>query len=216
MRVRWGLWALAALVGIGAGIGLIVFRSSSPTRAASSGPPIDGPAATWAAGVRPAPAFRLVDQNGQPVSLAGQRGRPVLVTFIDPLCRNLCPIEAQRLDTAVRSLPAAMRPAILAVSVNVYGNARANLVQDVSHWRLVPEWRWAVGSAPQLGRVWKSYGIGVSVATKTIAGVTVHNITHTEAAYLVDGSGDERALFVWPFTAADVEHSLRQLAAARS
>ena len=44
------------------------------------------------------------------------------------------------------------------------------------------------------------------------AGITVHEITHTEAAYVVDGSGYERALFVWPFTTADVEQSLRALA----
>jgi len=215
-RMRWALWAAAALLGIVAGVALVALRSSSPPPAAQPEPPVGGPATTWAAGMRPAPAFRLVDQNEQPVSLAAQHGRPVIVTFIDPLCRNLCPLEAQRLDAAVRSLPANVRPAVLAVSVNVYGNARANLLQDVSKWRLVPQWRWAVGTGSQLARVWRDYGVGVQVTTKTIAGVTVHEITHTEAAYLVDRSGHERALFLWPFTAADVERSLRQLAAEGS
>ena len=40
--------------------------------------------------------------------------------------------------------------------------------------------------ARQLAAVWKHYGIGVSVTTKTLAGVTVRNIVHTEAAYLID------------------------------
>ena len=66
------------------------------------------PAMTWAKGTRRAPDFRLTDQNGKPLSLHSLRGRPVLVTFIDPLCRNLCPLEAQVLNDVVRRL----RPAI--------------------------------------------------------------------------------------------------------
>jgi cytochrome oxidase Cu insertion factor (SCO1/SenC/PrrC family) len=213
-RLRWLIWATVALAGIGAGVALVVLRSSSPTASPAGERVIGGPAATWAAGVRRAPALRLVDENGRPVSLAAQRGRPVIVTFIDPLCRNFCPLEAKRLDTAVRSLPRAERPAILAVSVNVYGNSRANLEQDVRKWRVAPQWSWAVGTPTRLARVWKAYDVGVLVATKKVAGVTVHEITHTEAAYIVDGAGDERALFLWPFTAADVEQSLRQLALA--
>lgn len=169
------------------------------------------PPVSWAAGKRRAPGFQLVDQAGRRVSLAGYRGRPVIVTFIDPLCRNFCPLEAKQLNELVRGLPSRSRPAILAVSVNVYGNARANLLQDVAKWRLVPQWRWAVGSSRQLARVWRGYQIGVLVTTKKIAGVTVHEITHTEAAFVVDGRGYERALFLWPFQAQDVLAALRRL-----
>ena len=170
----------------------------------------------WAAGTRRAPDFRLVDQSGRQVSLAAYRGRPVIVTFIDPLCRNFCPLEAKQLNELVRRLPPRSRPGIVAVSVNVYGNARSNLVQDVAKWRLVPQWRWAVGSAGQLTRVWRRYRIGVLVTSKRVAGVRVHEISHTEAAYVVDGSGYERALFMWPFRAGDVLAVLRRLAPSPS
>lgn len=153
----------------------------------------------------------LRDQQGQPVSIAQFHGRPVIVTFIDPLCRNFCPLEAKQLNLVVNSLPASSRPAVVAVSVNIYGNARANLLQDVAHWQLGPEWRWGVGSPAQLARVWKNYGVGVLVTTKTIKGVTVHNVTHTEGAYLIDATGHERALFLWPYAAADVKHALAQI-----
>jgi len=46
--------------------------------------------------------------------------------------------------------------------------------------------------------------------------VTVHEITHTEGAFVVDGTGHERALFLWPFRAADVTDSLRTLAGSSS
>lgn len=169
---------------------------------------------SWPAGKRPAPNFRLEDQHGKPVSIAAFHGRPLIVTFIDPLCRNFCPLEAAQLDDLVRRLPAGQRPGIVAVSVNVYGNARANLMQDVAKWRLGPEWRWAIGSPKQLSSVWRRYEIGVQVVTKRIAGTTIHEVGHTEAAYLIDGRGYERALFLWPFAAGDVRAALGRLAAS--
>jgi protein SCO1 len=205
--MRWVLWGAAALVGIGAGVGLAVVRSSSPSSTVAT----SGPATSWAAGEKRAPTFRLSDQDGNAVSLAAYRGRPVIVTFIDPLCRNYCPTEAARLEDVVRSLPTASRPAIVAVSVNVKGNARPYLVQDIHKWRLGPSWRWGVGEPSALASVWRKYGIGVLVTRKTIAGVTVDEVTHTEAAYVIDAEGFERALYLWPFTAADVRSTLSQL-----
>jgi cytochrome oxidase Cu insertion factor (SCO1/SenC/PrrC family) len=166
---------------------------------------------TWATGRKRAPDFRLSDQAGRRVSLGAYRGRPVIVTFIDPLCRNFCPLEAKQLNDLVAELPSRSRPGIVAVSVNVYGNARANLLQDVTRWRLVSQWRWAIGSSRELASVWRRYEIGVLVTTKKIAGVTVHEISHTEAAYVIDGRGYERALFLWPFRAKDVLAVLRHL-----
>jgi cytochrome oxidase Cu insertion factor (SCO1/SenC/PrrC family) len=93
----------------------------------------------------------------------------------------------------------------------VYANARADLLQDVREWHLVPQWRWAVGRPSVLAAVWKRYKIGVSVVTKRIAGTTIHYITHTEGAYVIDASGHERALFLWPFYPQDVQRVLRQL-----
>jgi len=205
--MRWVLWGAAAVVGIGAGVGLAVVRSSSPSSTVAT----SGPATAWAAGERRAPAFRLSDQNGNAVSLAAFPGRPVIVTFIDPLCRNYCPTEAARLDTLARSMPAASRPAIVAVSVNVKGNARRYLVQDIHNWRLGSSWRWGIGAPGTLESVWRKYGIGVLVTRKKIAGVTVDEVTHTEAAYIVDAEGFERALYLWPFTGADVRSTLSQL-----
>lgn len=210
----WVAVAALAVLGIVLVLLLQTRRSSPPVSAAAGSVGTENaepPVATWRAGVRPAPGFQLVDQSGRRVSLAAYRGRPVVVTFIDPLCRNFCPLEAKQLNEMVRSLPAGSRPAILAVSVNVYGDGRANLLQDVSKWNLVPQWRWAIGNGAQLAQVWRRYQIGVLVSTKKIAGVTVHEITHTEGAYVVDRRGDERALFLWPFRSRDVLTVLRQL-----
>jgi cytochrome oxidase Cu insertion factor (SCO1/SenC/PrrC family) len=133
------------------------------------------------------------------------------VTFIDPLCRDYCPIEAQRLVDVGRAFPAGAKPAIVAVSVNVFGNARSNLLLDARKWRLTPEWRWAVGRSAELARVWRRYHVQVLVSTRKVAGVTVHRIGHTEAAYVIDAEGYQRALFLWPYRADGVVRTLRGL-----
>jgi len=211
VRLRWVLWGAVLVVGVAAGAAIFALRPSQPAAVSSGEIGAGGPGVSWAAGAKRAPGFALTDQAGKPVSLAAYRGRPVIVTFIDPLCRNLCPLEAKVLNDVVHGLPAASRPAILAVSTNVYANARANLLQDESKWQLVPQWRWAVGGSAQLASVWKKYQVQVLVTTKKIAGVTVHEITHTEAAFIVDAAGYLRALYLYPFRAQDVEHTLRSL-----
>ena len=213
IRFRWALPGLAVLiVAVAAPILIITkLRHVGEALGVPAGSVVTPPPFSWPAGRRVAPTFVLRDQDGRRVSVAAYRGRPVIVTFIDPLCRNLCPLEAKVLNDVVSRMPARRRPEILAVSVDVYANARANLLQDVRKWELVPQWRWAVGQAAQLAAVWKRYEIGVSVTTKRIAGTTINYITHTEAAYIIDGTGHERALFVWPFYPQDVQRTLQQL-----
>ena len=212
-RLRWLVLLGALIVGIGIGTAVAVLRPARSAPAslssAASGPPV-----TWPAGKKVAPGFTLRSQNGAPISLKQFGGRPVILTFIDPLCRNLCPLEAKTLDRVVAQMPAAQRPAIVAVSVNKYADARTNLLLDKTKWSLPSNWHWAVGAPAALARVWKAYAIGVSVATRTIAGIRVHRITHTEAAYLIDPRGYERALYLYPFRAQDVEHSLGSIAGA--
>jgi cytochrome oxidase Cu insertion factor (SCO1/SenC/PrrC family) len=210
VALRWAIPAVGALFVVAVAVSIAALRRSSP--GVSTASLVTPPPFSWPPGRRIAPDFALRDQSGRAVSVSAFRGRPVIVTFIDPLCRNLCPLEAQVLNQAEAHMPASRRPVILAVSVDVYASTRADLLQDVREWRLVPQWRWAVGRPDQLATVWKRYAIGVSVVTKRIARTTIHYITHTEAAYIIDRSGHQRALFLWPFYPQDVERELQRLA----
>ena len=200
-------------MGIGAGVLIARATASKPSVVHAPPAPV-GPEATWAAGARPAPDFSLTDQKGKPVSIARFRGRPVIVTFIDPLCRSLCPLEARILERASSRLPVAQRPAIVSVSVNRFGNARRYLLQDVGKWGLHSGWYWAVGPGAALAKVWRAYQIGVRDLPQTVDGVTVHNIEHTEASYIVDAKGDVRALLLYPFTVADVTGAVTRFGGA--
>ena len=196
-ELRWAVPGLVVLCGVAVAAPILAAghsrRSSAPT-AYSAVSLVSPPASSWGVGDRRAPDFSLRDQDGRPVSVAANRGHPVIVTFVDPLCRNFCPLEAQVLNQMERQIPAAHRPVILSVSVDVYANARRYLLQDDREWRLVPEWRWAVGHPADLAAVWNSYRIGVKVKTWRINGTVTYRIDHTEAAYVLDASGHERAL----------------------
>lgn len=222
----WVRFAVPALVLLAAGdvallaLGPTSRRShaavSASTALADAGPSgpeseSEGVPMTLPGGARPAPSFSLSDQDGDPVSPASYRGRPLIITFIDPLCRELCPLAARVLSKVGRELPPSERPEVLAVSVNIYGDARANLLEDFSKWGLTSQWHWAVGSPRELAAVWKRYYAEVDVTTKRIAGTTVHYLTHSEMAYVIDAKGDERYLFLWPYGAARVEAAIRSL-----
>lgn len=217
-RTRWltvALVATAAVVGTGVGIGVAIAQGEGSSSNVEPTAPPD-PGVTFPAGTRRAPDFELHDQAGRAIGLRSLRGRPVVLAFIDPVCRNLCPFEAKVLNEATRSLPAGERPTIVAVSVNPWNQTPADLRLDAKRWRLVPQWRWALAGYAALAKVWQRYAIGVRVKTKTLAGVTVHQVDHTEAAYVIDPDGFERSLFIYPYRSEDVVSAVRRLSSGRS
>ena len=213
--VRWFLWGIPLALGVAIALLVTFFvlgnGSGASTALDASGQQVlgakGGPATTWKAGAKLAPRFSLDDANGLPISLQRFHGRPVILTFIDPLCTTFCPLEAAVLDRVLARLPAAQRPAIVAVSVNRLGDNQKAYRHDARKWKLTKAWHWAVGAQPALQHVWRDYSIGVTVDPKT------KDVSHTEAVYLVDANGYQRALYLWPFNAADL---LRGLSSLRS
>lgn len=212
---RWLLWGAALLAGVAVGVAIGVVRSSHRTAAPPAGIAPARPVETWAAGEKVAPGFALHDEAGKPVSLAAFRGRALLLTFMDPQCTDFCPVEARMIDAALARLPAAERPTVIAVSVNLWGNAPSILRKDERDWKMTSAWHWAVGSARQLRKAWADYEIAVADSPTTANGVRTHEITHTEATFVIDRKGYQRAIYLWPFRAADLARSVRTLTATR-
>ena len=204
-----GLVVVVAAVADARSFGYLHWRSSSP-----AAPLAPAKGITWPARRRRAPPFVLRDQNGRPVTPRAGGSSLTILAFVDPVCRQLCPLEAAVLGNVERALPAATRPAIVAVSVNPWGNAHANLIGDIRKWRTGPSWRWAVGPRTQLERVWRSYQVGVLAKDVHVAGTTVHEMSHDEMIYIVDGSGYERVVWPWPFTATELMDSIHRLQAS--
>jgi cytochrome oxidase Cu insertion factor (SCO1/SenC/PrrC family) len=102
-RARLGVLAVALAAAGGIALGLIIHAVAGSARGGLELPAMHGQA-SWEAGERRAPPFSLRDQDGIPVSLAVQRGRPVLLTFLDFRCHDQCPLAGRELGTMLRGM----------------------------------------------------------------------------------------------------------------
>lgn len=138
-----------------------------------------------------APNIRLTDQFHRRVNLAAFRGRPVVLTFLESHCRATCPLVAEKLREAVRSLgPAGRQVAILAVSVDP-GSDTISAVRRFSRAHgMLHRWHYLTGSRHALARIWRAYYI--YAAPKGASAALTQ--AHTSATYLIDRQGRERVL----------------------
>lgn len=202
-RIAGLVIALAALAGVGLGVGLhrLVDGSSAQARSPLQ---VRGQA-VWPEGRRPAPNFSLRDSDGHLFSLASLRGRPVVLTFMDSHCHQECPLEGRALAAAFRMVPSSERPVVVAVSVNPWQDTPASARSAMKRFGLASfQWRWLLGSKARLEPVWRKYRIEVRR--------TKGEVEHTVALYLIDARGFERAGMVYPFLPTWVSTDLNTLA----
>src|ERR1700744_6703335 len=87
-------------------LGAIVFVVLTDHRSEDTQPAtrsaFDGP--RMPAHLRP-PDFTLTDQDGRRVSLAADRGKVVVLTFIHSLCHDTCPFMVEQIKGALNDLP---------------------------------------------------------------------------------------------------------------
>jgi len=205
-RFAVGAVTIAALTGVALGIGLHQAGSGS----SGKGPDqrLDGQA-IWPAGLRRAPDFSLPDQSGGLFSLASTRGRSVVLMFMDSHCRQECPLEGRALSAALRQVPNGQLPLVVVVSVNPWEDTPASAHRAIERFGLASfDWRWLLGSKKRLEPVWRRFRIDVRRA----AG----DIEHSDALYLIDPRGFERAGMVYPFLPSWVSNDLMTLAAEGS
>ena len=106
------------------------------------------------------PALQLTDQAGHIVSLRAWPGRVVVLTFLDPINAEACPIIAGQIAAADRALGGqSRRVEFVAVVANpVYrGLAAVRAFDAEQHLVGLPNWVFLTGSLPQLERVWTAF-----------------------------------------------------------
>jgi protein SCO1/2 len=155
---------------------------------------------------RAAPPIALHDASGRPVTLAGQRGRFVLVTFIYTHCPDVCPLITQNLNAALRVIgpTARSRVRVLAVSVDPVGDTPKAVRAYAREKHLLPQFRYLIGSRAELRRVWKAWHVQ-AVETKPDL------VDHVAYTALIDTKGKERVLYDASVRATQVVHDLRVL-----
>jgi cytochrome oxidase Cu insertion factor (SCO1/SenC/PrrC family) len=159
----------------------------------------------WAPGARPAPDFVLRDVGGRMVSLSQQRGRVLLLTFLDSACKLTCPVEGVELSQALRGFGRSSPLTLIVVSVQPGADTAASVRSVVSGWGgWQTDWHWLVGSGDgALEQVWDEYGISVAEEQGTVQ--------HSSDLFLIDGQGYERAGFAAPFLVRPVAQSIEDL-----
>jgi protein SCO1/2 len=159
---------------------------------------------------RVAPPIALHDAAGRPVSLAGQRGRFVLVTFIYVNCPDVCPLIAQNLNSALRRLGSERKDVrVLAVSVDPRGDTAAAVRRYATQRNLLPEFRYLIGSRAALRKTWAAWHVLAVQRSPAL-------VDHVAYTALIDRRGKQRVLYDSQVKARQVLHDLRVLMRTRN
>jgi len=137
-----------------------------------------------------APAFQLTDQDGRPASLAGLRGKVVLLTFLDPVCTSDCPLIAQEFRASDQILGnAAGDVELVAIVANpIYLSAAYTRAFDQQEGlTALPNWLYLTGTLGQLQQAWRNYSVAADLLP---AGGM---IAHSDVAFVIDASGHIRS-----------------------
>jgi protein SCO1/2 len=196
--------AAAAVVGVLLGVGLHALTDgTSSERGGWPVAQVRGQA-VWPEGLRRAPDFSLDDSNSKRFTLASLQGEPAVITFMDSRCHQVCPLVGRALAAGLDQVPRADRPMVIAVSVNPWEDTPGSARRAMKRFGLAGfRWRWLLGTKAQLAPVWRKYHIQVRRTTG--------DIEHTDALYLVDSRGFERAGMVYPFLPTWVATDLKTL-----
>ena len=137
----------------------------------------------------PAPTFKLVDQNGQAVSLNQFHGKVVILSFDDSECATVCPITTTAMLDAKAMLGAAGHDVQL---LGIDANPKSTSLEDVASYTevhgMVGQWDFLTGTLPQLRRVWKDYSITAEIDKSLV--------DHTPATFVIGRTGRLVKLFL--------------------
>ncbi|HZT97824.1 MAG TPA: redoxin domain-containing protein [Chloroflexota bacterium] len=137
---------------------------------------------------KPAPAFRLLDQNGHPVNPRATTTRVTVVTFFYTHCPDTCPLTAQKLRHVIEGLGAqSHQVTVIAVTTDPLHDT-PSLARRFLALHGLPQWHFVLGTMGQLTPVWAAYHVYAVSPTQVHAGPV-----HTAGMYLLDRRGRERA-----------------------
>ena len=157
--------------------------------------------------IRMAPALDLIDHRALPFSLAGLRGKPVLVFFGYTHCPDVCPATIGQLNLVLRD-PVA-NPWIVYVTVDPERDTPEFLTE---YLRYMPAgYVTLTGSASQIRRAADDWG--VSYARVETGSANGYTMAHTAEVYLVDAGGRLRAHYPFGTEAPAIVADLERLAA---
>jgi protein SCO1/2 len=206
------LLALLALVVLAGAVALLTIGGSAATPGTGAQRPATGEFRS--AGVlsppRAAPPLALRNYLGQPVNIAADRGKAVLVTFLYTHCPDVCPLITANLRVAQNLMGPALaaKAQIIAVSVDPRGDTPAAVAAFLASHAMTGRMQYLVGSASQLARAWSAWGVGSERDAQQPA-----LVNHSGLVYGITASGKQATIYAANFSPADVAHDVPLLAA---
>lgn len=201
------LGAVIAIVAILAGalVARTLMRTGAPQPAALASGTLLEPA-------RPLPApLQFIDQDGAPFDGSRLQGRWSFMFFGFTSCPDVCPMTLGTLaqtEKLLADLPEAQRPQVILVSVDPQRDTPDQLSSYVRFFS--PSFVGITAPQEQVNEFARQMGAVVAISPLEGGGYTVD---HSAAIFLVDPSGEMRALFSAPHTAEQLAADYRTLVA---
>jgi protein SCO1/2 len=203
-------WLGASILAVAALTGASGCGSSSATAKHASTEQVKFDAAGTLAPVAQAPALVLRNYLGKTVDINSYRGKAVLVTFVYTHCPDVCPLMISNLRVAQNLMGAAKaaKAQVIAVSVDPRGDTRKSVTRFLAQHEMSGRMQYLIGSARELGAVWKAWGVGSERDAKH-----PDLVEHSGLVYGVTGSGKRMTIYAANFQPSDIAHDVPLLAA---
>ena len=150
--------------------------------------------------------LRFVDSAGRTVTLAGLRGKIVVISDMLTLCQGTCPLDTADVVGAARRVEAAGlgdKVAFLSITVDPHRDVGRHLTSYRRQYAPAPaDWSVLTGTAPDINRFWNVLGVFRQRVPDKAPGPRdwltgrrlTYDITHSDEVFFLDGTGRERFL----------------------
>jgi len=155
--------------------------------------------------------FTLTDHDGQPFTLASQRGKVVLVFFGYSSCPDACPTTLSKLATVARRLgDERARVRTLYVSVDPERDTPPVLKADLANFAL--DAVGLTGTKAEIDAVVKQYAAAYEIVP-TPESAAKYTVSHTTTVYAVDAQGQVRLTFAYEASVDEILRGIRRIIA---
>ena len=158
---------------------------------------------------KPAPSFgNLRNYLGEPVSLAGYRGKAVFVTFLYTHCPDVCPLITAQLHNVLGQLgpDRSRQMQIIAVSVDPKGDTHEAVAKFLKVHGMTGRMKYLIGSAKQLNPVWQAWNVA-----STPEPSNPEFVAHSALVYGIDAGGKLTTIYPENFQPSQIVHDLPKL-----
>jgi protein SCO1/2 len=188
---------------VGTGLALLVFGGA--LAACGGGAPSAPPADQGVVENRTVPvdSVPLINEHGQPTSLAADRGKYVVLSPFLTLCQDECPLVTGAFFALTQDLRAAglsKQVVLLDLTVDPRRDTPYRLSQYAK--RFGATWQLDTATPANLAKVWKFFGVSYQIVPEAqpphddwLTGQPLtYDVDHTDGFILLDRAGHERFL----------------------